>query len=74
MRWKDTDKVGRSGFVQSRLYKSFFWEEGHQEVAEIQFHAPQYAVQVFKRPPYGFHYFDTLEEAKAWTVAIVALS
>lgn len=79
MRWVDTPSAGRSGFVQSRGYITRYWEDDHHEAVEIQYHAPDYAVQ-FMRPnnsnnyPHGFQYFKSLNEAKYWAAAIVRLS
>lgn len=79
MRWRDTEKVGRSGFVQSRGYITRYWEDDHTEVVEIEYHAPNYTVE-FMQPnnrnnyPNGFQHFKSLDEAKAWATAIVRLS
>jgi len=73
MRWADTEQLGRSGFVQSRLHLNP-WPS---EIAEIEFHAPQYCVSFLphrvpvRNLPAGFHYFDTLAEAKAWAATVV---
>ena len=72
-RWINTPHVGRSGFVQAYL-------KYHVEVAEIQYHAPQFIAQFYThkmRPaqlPEGFHYFDTIEDAKAWAVAVARMN
>lgn len=69
MRWKDSDNLGRSGFVQSRLYNSFHWEEGHKCLAEIELHEGVYYVSFPGTRYVEYIRCKTLEEAKA--VAVV---
>lgn len=65
MRWKDSDNVGRSGFVQSRLYDTKFWEDNHRSLAEIEFHAPIYYIHLAKATYWEYIQCKSLDEAKA---------
>jgi hypothetical protein len=73
MRWKDTGNAGRSGFVQSRGYMTYYWQDDHMPIAEIQFHAPVYYVEFLgrhRRIAQGFIEFASLHEAKVWTETV----
>lgn len=76
MHWIDTPKIGCSGFVQSRLTDYI-----RGTLALIEFHAPTYYVEItrhvkgYVQAQYdGPAQFRSLEEAKAWTQAVVRLT
>ena len=78
MRWRESDNIGRSGFVQCRLI-STAWP--FLELAAIEFHAPIYYVSITRHVAgyvdnqlNGPQQFRTLEEAKAWATVVARMS
>jgi hypothetical protein len=82
LHWFDTPEVGRSGFVQTRLKGCMHNSEFPMvELADIEFHAPIYYVNITRHVKgYVQSQLDgppqcaTLEEAKAYALALVRLS
>lgn len=80
--WRDGDAIGKSGFVQARLMGYMRGLDfPFVELAEIEFHAPIYYVNLtrhvkgyVKAQHDGPAQFKSLEEAKAWAVAVVGMS
>jgi hypothetical protein len=83
LRWRDTPSVGRTGFVQSRLlWNDPDGEFPSQEVATVTRHG-HYYVEFTRFAPkevvedWRTHegtQFESLEEAKAYAMALVVLS
>lgn len=74
MIWHDSPSLGKSGFVQSRLFR--VRHDSYAQLAEVEFHAPIYHVSFQVR---GLHTtqspeFKSLEEAKGWAAAVVGVS
>ena len=76
--WERSNAYGASGFVQCRLMQGSY---PNVVLADIEFHAPIYYVNITRHvkgyvdaqlngPPQ----FRGIEEAKAWTAAMVGLS
>lgn len=77
-RWHDTQSIGMSGYVQSRLVTTKF---PTLVLAEVEFHAPIYYVNITRHVAgyvdnqlNGAPHCRTLDEAKAVAVALARLS
>lgn len=76
--WFDTGNIGRSGFVQARLYSTTY---PVLELAAIEFHAPTYYANITRhvkgyveQQHAGPAEFTSMDDAKAWALAIARLS
>lgn len=76
--WELSKAYGASGFVQCRYMSGNY---PNIELADIEFHAPIYYVNISRHVKGYVEYqfkepttFRDIEEAKAWTQAMVALS
>lgn len=74
MRWLDTPSAGRSGFVWSRLLN-----QDVVSVVEVSRHGATYWVEFTRFAPeeargLGCREFLTVEDAKAYALAVVRLS
>jgi hypothetical protein len=75
MKWITTPSLRQYGFVQARLMHN------HLELAEIEFHAPIYYVNLTRHVAgyvdnqlNGPAQFRSLEEAKAWATVVCAMN
>lgn len=86
LRWVDTPNIDRSGFVSSRLFGPIkrtgprkFWEDFERNLAEVSRHGACYYLDFTRFAPEEVQAnhtreFDSLDEAKAYAVAMITLT
>lgn len=78
MKWRDTPSLAWPGFVQSRLLRDDV-AFNSEVLAEVASNRATYYVEFTRFAPkeardLGYREFLTLDDAKAWAVAMVRLS